>query len=209
MHKTAVFLYKPEQVEQLPALLERVPAGEAYELIACDLCIEFLLEKRGIPFVSVKEFRTTPSYISLRYAKELGENIFNSPSFAFFSHRGINLARLSTPTLQYYLTRLLYNFDIAAGALEAGYSRAVLFEPSGEDEPLAGAVLELYNLRAFFDAVAAVCAQRSITLDAVMPPRRASLWRRRLSYKFFSVQRGLFGLGVRVLNALVRLCVGK
>jgi len=207
MHKTAVFLYKPEQVEQLPALLERVPVGEAYELIACDLGIEFLLEKRGIPFVSVKEFRTTPSYISLRYAKELGENIFNSPSFAFFSHRGINLARLSTPTLQYYLTRLLYNFDIAAGALEAGYSRAVLFEPSGEDEPLAGAVLELYNLRAFFDAVAAVCAQRGITLDAVRAPRQKSLRQERFARQRFIAQRALFGSCIRALNVFVRAAV--
>src|SRR3990167_1741848 len=138
MHKTAVFLYKPEQVEQLPALLARVPAGEAHELIACDLGIEFLLEKRGIPFVSVKEFRTTPSYVSLRHAKELGENIFNSPSFEFFSHRGISLARLFTPPLQYYLTRLLYNFDIAAGALERGDTPAGIFQPPREDETPAG-----------------------------------------------------------------------
>ena len=209
MRKTAVFLYKPEQVEQLPALLARVSVGEEYDLIACDLGIEFLLEKKGMPFLSAKGLRGTASYKSLLSAKRLGEEIFASPGFSFFSHRGISLGRLFTPPLQYYLARLLYNFDIAAGALEAGYSRAILFEPSGEDEPLAGAVLELYNLRAFFDAVAAVCAHQGIELTAVSLPRRSSALRIAFARKRFEVQRAFFGFCIYSLNTMVSLLVTK
>src|SRR5258708_7354143 len=98
--KTAVFVYESSQVPYVSEVQKRF--GEC-EIIAVGADIEFLLEERGIPFCSARGMRATSTPERFARAKELGQNMLNTPSVGFFSYRGIHIRNLFTHALQDYL----------------------------------------------------------------------------------------------------------
>lgn len=202
MKKTAVVIYKSEQVRLLPDLIAS-RAGEACEVIACGADIEYLLEARGVAYRSAKEFLTLHPYERLRMAREMSETIMHDEVLGFFSHDGISLGRLYMPSLFYYLTTFLYYFDIASGALK-GYDAAVTWVSTGKDNPSL-ATLERLTARALADGMRMVCNEEGREY-AEIPVEEPDA---RLRGALFALTRTAFGTAMRVLNALVSMAPRK
>jgi hypothetical protein len=197
--KTAIFIYEASQIEEIPTLNKGV--GE-YNLFAVGADIEFLLEEKGIPFVSVRDHRTISTPERLMFARKVGENLMYDEAFSFFVYRGVSLARLYRAALQYYLPKLSYYLDIVSSILKSEYSHVRIFAPEYMPGPTA-AVLEGFNTNALSDALRLVAEKNQLNLEVLEPKRKTT------KQHAFDIKKLLSTPALAVFNAMVRICVPK
>lgn len=202
--KTAVFIYETAHVAALGEFLKKLQPSEAYDIIAYGADIEFLLEEKGIEYISIRQLRTISTPDRLIYVKKLGEKILNDDSFLFFSYRQISLAKLYVPALQYYLARLTYHLDIVATLFKDPYVRVILPAPTSNPGSTA-AILERFNTWALPDTVTLICKEKKIPIEFIESKVRKLQYTQKIRQSIFTLQRVIFGTVLEVFNLFVRL----
>jgi hypothetical protein len=207
--KTAIIIYDVSQIEELSKLLSRLMPDETYDLVTFGADIEFLLEEKKISYVSARDMATLDPYERLVLSRKISESLMLSDAFSFFTHQGVNIARLFIPNLFHYTTSCLYYLDMTQSILERGYSRIIISSPKTPEAPPASAVLEKFKIWTIPDVLRAVCEKKNIQLDIIAPRAANNHINDYTRMFFFFLKRQLFGLGINALNIYVRLRVSR
>ncbi len=193
------------EIGQLPALehfLGEHPeiVSEGYTLIPIDIEIENVLMEKGIPFVSGREYRTRDADFMV-LAEEWPRALFESKDWLFFSYRGVSLSQLYFLSVQWYLSHLLYYADIVANVIHKhiGLKRLVVF-PAPDGTPPMGSVLVARQIHAFVDA--AECIGRAGGVEVIVQNIDSAL-KNEIRSASFTLKRGLFSVGILLLNIIV------
>lgn len=205
--KTALFVYEVPQTESIATFLETVDP-DTIDVIACGADVEFALDAKQVRYVSARTFRPTATLNRLTTAKELGHNLLQSPSMAFFSYKDIHIGNLFKPAVQFYLGDFLYALDMVSSVLEQPYEQVYVYTTTHREAP-AGAVFGRFTPRIFPDAVALVCRQRGVAYTEVPTGVEGGGVREQFAVYVFMLKRALFGVAMHLLNLFVRLRVRR
>lgn len=205
--KTALFVYEVPQTEAVATFLESVDS-DTVDVIACGADVELAFDAKQTPYVSARTFRPTPTVERLTMAKELGQNLLQSPAMDFFSYRGIHIGNIFKPAVQFYLGDFLYALDIVSSVLAQPYEQVYVYATTHREAP-AGAVFGRFTPRIFPDAVALVCRQRGIVHTEIPTGAQSGGVREQLTMYIFILKRAVFGVAMHLLNLSVRLRVRR
>ena len=174
--------------------------AEEYMLVALDLTIEWELARKGMPFISGRDFRS-PDASPLTLSEEWVTALFKDKRWQFFSYRGVSLLRVYFFSLQTYLTPLLYYIDIVTNVLARhSFATHLIVFPPPSSAPPSGDDFIAQEKDVLVDAVRAVAAQRGI--EIVVPGGMPNLGVRTRSTSF-AYKRALFGVCITILNTLI------
>jgi hypothetical protein len=198
--KTVLFLSELGHVARAEQFMAQhpEPEGEGYLLVTLDLPIEWELARKGIPFVSGRDFRTRDTK-PMVLAEEWAAQLLGHLEEYFFTYRGVSFARVYFIPLQIYLARVLYFADIVTAVFKSHpeCARCVLFV-SGDEVP---------GLRGDDYAVAALASQscaRGLGKEVVMV-RDAEPTSPAMLFGMFTIKRSFFSAAITLVNVFVRL----
>lgn len=197
--KTGVFLYEKSQVARLAELPATL--GDR-TIIAVGVEAELALEAAGITFESARDLRQSRVSENLVFIRALVIRILEDPRLAFFSYRGISIAKLFIPTLQYHLGTFFYYLDIFATAFEQhAFDEAITFGPSSAVVPTGGPIRR-EHVFVISDALALVCRARACPLTLLEVSAASSA-------QSLMAKRLVFGWVIGLLNRAVSLLPAK
>ncbi len=199
--RNILLLTEAEHADFYKVFLDANPsiAEEGFLLISLDAETEQVLSKRGIEFVSGRNYRTPDTSFCV-LSEEWPAALFESKEWDFFTYRGVSLGQLYFLPLQSYLSHLLYYVDIAANlvARHPSAGRFVVFPPA-KAAPPRGSTLIAQKMSVVVDAVSHVAAHSG---KEVLVPAMPTPMSQKLALPFF-FKRALFGFAIGVMNIVI------
>lgn len=205
--KTAIFLYELGHLASLDALLAKWGTGiEKPIIVSLDAEIDYVLEKRGIHFMSGKTVQNRIAPSAYMRADEITWDMCESEALSFLTYRNIPLLEPLRFPIHLYFIRLLTYIDLIARAVEKmnGVERLVVFPPTNVVFSTSGFLAE-HEAFAVVEAVRRVAESRGITFESVQSNPVALRIGNRLRNMLFMGQRALFATAMSFLNALMSL----
>ncbi|MBI5003541.1 hypothetical protein HZC00_00390 [Candidatus Kaiserbacteria bacterium] len=207
--KSALLFHDPGQIDLLTSLLSTTAQGESPTVVAMGADVEFVLEKRSIPFYSARDLRRTGHVERLVLAEKLAHESFEDPLFNFFSHKNIHIGKIYSVALQTYLLDLIYFTDIVASLVEDHPElERVTVLPLTIEVPETGRLLAGLEARVVEIAAGLVCKQRNIEFFVEKGALSEKKFRVRVvldsfRWKMFWWKRRMFGVALSLLNICV------
>jgi len=205
--KTAIFLYKPEQLVSLDALLAKWSTkDERPTIVSLDAEIDYALEKRGALFISGKTLqnRTAPS--AHMQADKITRALYANEALSSLQYRGVSLMEPLRFSIHQYLQNLLYYVDVIERLMENIPNVECLVIPTS-----AASVLKVYSSltieesRIVCEAARLIAEGRGIRYESHETFSTAIRSKNRWQKWTFTFKRALFGASLSVLNALMAL----
>jgi hypothetical protein len=202
--KTVIVLNELGHVEMCERYLTEhkgmLQAG--YLIIPLDLEVERALSEKGIPFRSGGPYRTE-GFTHMLPSEAFTAAVFDSERWSFFAYRGVSLGELYFLQLQWYLSHVLYYFDIIANVLARHPEAARLVVCSStESAPRIGSTLMGLQIQALAGVAQYIAQVRGIEAEVVPTPHAGAAPYRSTS---FALKRRLIGIALAGLNMFVRL----
>ena len=172
MKKTLLFIYEPEQVDEVVAYTRAHPETK---IIALDFWTERALQGKGIESESITKY--CPPWEDRRNdlarAQTIAREWYRIPEMSFFEHAGIRLGQSVELVVDLYLEQVLFYLHIADRVLAAHPdTRQIIVPYSHVNTGSTSGPLAAFSLRAAVDAISYIASSRSIAVETSgMPPR--------------------------------------
>lgn len=205
--KTAIILYKIEQIALLDALVEQWNKdGEVPGIVSLDAEIDYALEKRKILFVSGRMLQNRVAPDSYMKAGELARTMCESETLSFLQYRNIPLLRPLRLSLHQYLQTLLYYIEILTRFVDntKDIRQIITLAPTTFVHSTSGALAE-YEIFVVAEAVRQVAESRGIKFTIVQNTTVSSRVNNRFQKYSFVCKRELFGIALSLLNMILSL----
>lgn len=161
----------------------RARANRGVTVVCLDFFVECELQKRNIPFVSIRDILLSVESIEAEtieeewyvLAHEVAREWYRLPAMNFFEHNGIRLAEAPEPIMGAYLGRLFYYVRICI-ALKKTYSSSHFSIPAFivEDTQATNCLLS-FECLAVADAARMVGLESTVVGQPVAPGKRPFL----------------------------------
>lgn len=205
--KTAIILYKPEQLASLDALVAQWSnAGETPTIVSLDAEIDYALEKRGIPFISGKTLQNRMTPAALMRSEEITRDICENEMLSFLWYKNISLLEPLRFSISLYLLFLLYYIEVIARFVDAkkDIERLVVPAPATSVSATSGILAE-YEIFTVVEAARRVAESRNLAFKTVQGASVPFRIHNKLQGYLFTFKRMLFGVGLAILNAIMSL----
>lgn len=207
--KSLCLVAAPEHVESLVQFLTNIDrTGEIRpEIVTLDVEAEYLLEKKGIPFVSGK-VAASDRQLPLEKVEAYVQDCVRSEARTSLVYRGISLGKIFAMSFQVYLSELLYYATMVSHVLEKYPACEVLYTFAPHVSSESEGTLSHSQSRCLADYAVHAAETKGIRYE-VVPILRSTQRKAVLKEYFFSLQRILFHSAIAVINQTIRLCVRK
>lgn len=185
-----------------PAHVAALSAYPGATILALDREIEYLLDEKGVAFISARGYRGTEQLARITCADEYVSTLFASSAWSFFAYRDIRIGPIITFILQEYLDFHLYYADLFARVAKERPERSWIVLPPSNPPPRSGGPLAGFMHRSVIDAAELIAKQYGVACTSPAP--RYTLARQRVRQGVFSIQRALFGAAINLLSAVAR-----
>lgn len=207
MKRTAIFLYEPEQLASLDALIAKWSTrNENPIIVSLDAEVDFALERRGISFVSGKmlQDRTAPS--AYMRADKFTSDLCDSTSLSFLRYRGVSLLTPLRLSIHIYFIYLFYYLDVIERFMETSLDVERLVVPfSPVHVSKTSGSLAAEEVKVVFEAARLIAEMRGILCESHDTFPVSLEAKNRRQERMFMLKRTLFGAALSLLNAFMAL----
>src|SRR3989344_335861 len=129
--KTSIILYEPEQLASLDALIARWGTGNNKPyIVSLDAEIDYVLEKRGMAFISGRTLQNRVAPDSFMRTDVLTRELCENEHLSFLYYRGISLLEPLRLSIYIYFIYIFYYIDVIERFIESATDVDCLVVPT-------------------------------------------------------------------------------